>query len=97
MPTIPPLSPKAKAYAAAVVTFVVTVLAAVSPILDGTAAAVVTITLSVAASYGLVYATPNKNDPRHVAGNVTTAVEGVATAAGELLTPPKNEPPAPTS
>lgn len=87
---IPPLSPSAKAYAAALVTLVVTVLAAVAPILDGTAATIVTVVLSVAASYGLVYATPNKNDPRHV---VDRTVQGVVTATGELLTPPPATPP----
>lgn len=62
MPMIP-LSPAAKAYTSALVTLVVTVLSAATPILDGTASTVATIVLAVAAAYGFTYAVPNRPAP----------------------------------
>lgn len=62
---LPAISPTAKAYVGALVTFLGTVLAATLPFVDGPVSVAITVALSVLASYGAVYAVPNKNYPQH--------------------------------
>lgn len=83
--TFPALSPRAKAYASALVTLLATVLSAVLPLLDGGVASTVTVILTTLASYGVVYAVPNSNYPQR------------AKPRGGLLDPLLSDPAPPTA